>query len=1002
MGVLPGWWLGVADGRISEPCPAPERWDTVLKEAGFTGVEAATYDAPPPYHFVQSIVSRPAVPDKSMPAAAGPPAPRRRLTLLHRSGDGASPNVVRMHAVLGDSGFEVDMFGMHEYQRAMTRDRDIIVALVELETPFFEGMSGLDLAAFQKLAAGLGVTPVLWVMGPAQAGVGPSGSPGFGLTLGLMRSLRSEQPVAITTLEVDHVDDRAFAAVSSIVERLLLERTDGAEFSKAASPTDLDREFVLADGVVKVGRYYPVSLSQQDQDPTTKERKPGPLALDIGRTGSLQTLRWVPAPSCEPAHGEVMVEPRCAGLNFQVGSTPYPSNCFSLSSVRLVSHSRGLFVRETRRTLGSPTDWVQDVLHCMGLLALPDGSFGTEGSGVVTKVGSGVADLRPGDRVLYMARHCFSTQATMSAQRCVRIGPSLSWENAATMPCAYATAIHCLLDVGDLRPGQSILIHSACGGVGIAALNVCRSIGGLEVYATAGNAEKVKHLMDVFGLARDRIFSSRDTTFVDGVRAATGGRGVDLVLNSLSGELLHASWQCVAPYGKMLEISKRDSIGKARLGMDLFEANRSFIGIDVARFDAAKCHRLLQRTVDMFECGTIGPIEPVKLFEAADVEAAFRYMQQGTHLGKVVVSIPENGHGLAATLEPPQTELNPQGTYLLVGGLGGLGRVIATWMVERGARHLLFLSRSAGLSARDQAFFRELECQGCTARAVRGSVTDKAVVERAMASAPPDQPVRGVLQMSMVVQLVPVANMGLADWEASVRPKAEGTCNLHVAAPKDLDFFLALGSMTGSFGVPCAANYSAGNTYLTAVAQHRRALGLPASVLHLGFVEDSGYLARSLGVGEMYRLAGSYYLRTQHVLEELNRALTASKPWELERQLTTGVRHTKPLSDPTNHVLWKRDARMRLYHNERGSCAAATDGEDKDDTLSRVIAAFGMEPSLLDPPASLELGAPKFESALEAFGTDPLLKPFLEQLIGDFPEARSAAEEAHARERTAA
>lgn len=383
--------------------------------------------------------------------------------------------------------------------------------------------------------------------------------------------------------------------------------------------------------------------------------------------------------------------------------------------------------------------------------------------------------------------------------------------------------------------------------------------------------------------------------------------------------------------------------------------------------------RLLERTANMLASGIIKPIEPIKVFGAAEVEAGFRYMQKGTHLGKIVVSIPEAGLGLPQTPKPPQAELNPSASYLLVGGLGGLGRAVATWMVEKGARHLLFMSRSAGQSARDQAFFRELLCQGCIAQAVRGSVTDLADVERAVASAPPDKPIRGVLQMSMVLRDKPFADMDLDDWETAVKPKVQGTWNLHLAAPKDLDFFFATGSISGSFGTPGQANYAAGNTYLTALFQHRRALGLPASMLHIGLVEDIGYLAQNPTRAEALRAAGGFFLRTRQLLEGLNWALISSSQLGdcSDHQLTIGLRCEKTLSDPANRVIWKKDARMAMYHNhEVSSRGAGADGES-DDSLRLFMASVEAEPGLLDDPASLELVAREIGARVYMFMLRP-------------------------------
>jgi NADPH:quinone reductase-like Zn-dependent oxidoreductase len=225
----------------------------------------------------------------------------------------------------------------------------------------------------------------------------------------------------------------------------------------------------------------------------------------------------------------------------------------------------------------------------MGVVASASasGGFGMETAGVVTKVGPQVHNLSPGDRVIHMGEKCFSTSLIVSAKQCVRIPPELSFEDAATMPCVFATVIYSLIELARLEKGQSVLIHSACGGVGIAAIQICKMLGA-EIYTTVGNDEKVQHLMSTYGIPRSRIFHSRDASFLPEIMRETNGRGVDFVLNSLSGELLHASWECVAEFGSMLEIGKRDFYGHGQLAMHNFAKNRLYCGIDLGHLMQVK------------------------------------------------------------------------------------------------------------------------------------------------------------------------------------------------------------------------------------------------------------------------------------------------------------------------------------------------------------------------------------------------------------------------------
>lgn len=259
----------------------------------------------------------------------------------------------------------------------------------------------------------------------------------------------------------------------------------------------------------------------------------------------------------------------------------------------------------------------------------------------------------------------------------------------------------------------------------------------------------------MYGIPRNRIFNSRDNTFLPGILKETSGRGVDVVLNSLSGELLHASWKCVASFGTMIEIGKRDFIDKAVLAMDRFENNRTFVGLDHTELCAHKpqlARRLLNQIMEFYQQGKLRPITPMKTFEAAKVEEAFRYMQKGQHIGKIVVIVPQNQENVEAEPARRETSLRADRTYFFAGGLGGLGQSIATYLVEKGARYLVFFSRSAGTFAESNPyFFKELESLGCNVQAISGSINDVQDVQKAVALAA--NPIAGVLHASMVLQV---------------------------------------------------------------------------------------------------------------------------------------------------------------------------------------------------------------------------------------------------------
>ncbi|KJZ75495.1 hypothetical protein HIM_05191 [Hirsutella minnesotensis 3608] len=605
----------------------------------------------------------------------------------------------------------------------------------------------------------------------------------------------------------------------------------------------------------------------------------------------------------------------------------------------------------------------------------PKDILGLEASGVVTRVGSAVNHLRPGDRIRTMQAGAFATRNVVSSQLVVRIPDSLSFEEAATMPAVYATVIYCVVNLGRLERGQSILIQSACGGVGLAALQVCKMLGAdhansritrVNIYVTVGNEQKVQYLMETHGIPRTRIFHSRNTSFLNDVMQATNGRGVDMVLNSLSGELLHASWQCVARFGKMMDIGKRDFIGRGQLMLNPFQNNRTFYGIDLAEFrDDRPCEirRLMEQCVEYYEAGHISPIRPQQVFQASQVADTFRCTQKGLHMGKIVISMPEDGSLSLPTAKPQrESTFSHKGSYLLVGGLGGLGKALATWMVEQGARHFVFLSRSAGSSVEDQAFIRGLESQGCRVVAVAGSVTELSDVRRAVKAA--HTPIVGAIQMSMVLRDLPLTNIGFDDWNAVLGPKVRGTWNLHEALRETkLDFFILFSSLSAVFGQPGQANYAAANSFLESFTQYRHSQKLPCSMVGVGFMEGIGYVSQNAADLNQAHSLSIYTLQEQDLYDAIQICIQQSSPFTAKDvqneycntgQLTIGLRSSKPLSDPTNRTVWKRDLRMALYR-QLESTFEETAGQSSDGRLRNLLTSAASSPDTLNEPGSLSI-----------------------------------------------
>jgi len=514
-------------------------------------------------------------------------------------------------------------------------------------------------------------------------------------------------------------------------------------------------------------------------------------------------------------------------------------------------------------------------------------------------------------------------------------------------------------------------------GVGICAINVAKWIGA-EIYATVGTEEKATFLETEFGISRNRIFNSRDSSFLISVMEATNGVGVDLVLNSLSGELLSTSWKCVAPYGAMVEIGKRDMVGRGKLALAPFEDNRTFLGGDIARLmvtHKSTVARLMKLTLEQYLEGNFKPISPITTFDAENVEDAFRYMQKGSHIGKIVVKFPQDDIlPLAPTVPVP--EFRGDVTYLLTGGLGGLGKAVASWMVSYGAKNLMFLSRSAGKTDEDKVFSRELKLMGCSSQFFPCDIADYAVVKNAVSRAA--LPIAGVMQMAMVLADIGVLDMTLDSWNRATRPKIQGTWNIHNLLPKDMDFFVLFSSVAGTYGYYGQSNYASANTFLDAFSQYRHSLGLTASVMDIGPVDEVGFLSRTAAARENF-LAVSTLLTEQNFLDYLQLAIARSSTkyappktlgalssgYQAPNHIVQTTQSKLPIMDSQNAILWKRDPRMAIYRNiETTSTAEKTEAGDQ---LKQFLSSMMSDPSRLDQKSSADIVAEELRKCLSNF-----------------------------------
>jgi NADPH:quinone reductase-like Zn-dependent oxidoreductase len=476
---------------------------------------------------------------------------------------------------------------------------------------------------------------------------------------------------------------------------------------------------------------------------------------------------------------------------------------------------------------------------------IPDSLFGFEASGIITRVASDVKSLQPGQRVSCLGHGAHRTHFRSPAAFCQVIPDDITFEEAAGLPLVHATAYHALVNVVRVRKGQTILIHAAAGGVGQAAIQLAKHYE-MEIFATVGSADKRALVQEEYGIPDDHIFYSRDTSFAKGIKRITGGRGVDCILNSLAGEQLRQTWHCIAPFGTFVEIGLKDILGNTRLDMRPFIQDATFSFLNLQHVQKARPElmaEILKETFGLLRQKVTRPVSPLTIFPISDVENAFRVMQAGKHRGKLVLSFsPE--HVVKVHRNPSaELRLKSNGTYVLVGGFGGIGSSLAHLLVEHGARNIAFISRSEASSEEAKNLLAELK-KDAVVKAYSCDISDEAALQGTVQQCASEMPpIKGVIQCAMVLRDALFENMNHRQWTESIRPKVQGTWNLHEHLPKELDFFIILSSFAGVFGNRGQANYAAAGAYEDAFAHYRRSLGLKAVSIDLGIMREVGVLA---------------------------------------------------------------------------------------------------------------------------------------------------------------
>ena len=589
-GLLSGWWLSEEDYRQESPCITEVEWNEVLRRNGFSGTELVFKDFEAEECRGWSVMVSAVMPESPvLPEAA------KATLVLDRDDISQQAVADEISHQLEASGNSTDRLTLGEAALLNDISRHHFILLKDLERPVLRNLNPGSFSALQALLASAG--SVLWVT--TGGGTSPA-SPDDGMVNGLCRVSRHEnQAVPLVTLALEATKDSSPTQEATHIAKVF-NRT-----IKGLKNEDFEPEYTEMNGSLNINRL--VEAKYLNDHIFTRTARPvrmqefgasPALKLNVRNPGLLDSLEFLEDESVdEPlAPNEVLIEIHAIGMNFK---------------------------------------------ECLTVLGRVDSDvLGSDCAGFVTRVGNECTEFQPGDRVLACVLNTYRTFARANTQQVIKIPDTMAFTEAAAIPTTFSTAYYSLYEVARLQKGETILIHAASGGTGQAAVQMAIDIGA-EIFATVGSLSKKELLMENYNIPEDHIFYSRDTSFADGVRRMTQGRGVDVVLNSLSGDGLVASWECIAPFGRFIEIGRRDIDSRGYLPMYPFIKNASFSGVDLAGITGkgALGRKVLDGTMDMIRTGRARPPHPLHVYPLAELEQAFRFLQSGKSSGKIVLEV---------------------------------------------------------------------------------------------------------------------------------------------------------------------------------------------------------------------------------------------------------------------------------------------------------------------------------------------------------------------------
>ncbi|MBO6920525.1 MAG: SDR family NAD(P)-dependent oxidoreductase, partial [Rhizobiaceae bacterium] len=565
--------------------------------------------------------------------------------------------------------------------------------------------------------------------------------------------------------------------------------------------TDLNQNELICQDDLLLASKVVKGLPPSNYKPATN------VGLSFNQPGSLEGLNWVEIGDVNLGETDVEIDVAATALNFR------------------------------------------DLMWAMGMLpeeALEDGyggaSMGLECSGRVLRVGKQVEHLQVGDQVVAFTSAGFGNRVVVPAFGVAKLPEHQELISAATMPVAFLTAYYSLMELGGLKKDQWVVIHGAAGGVGLAALQIVKWAGA-KVIATAGSEEK-RELLKILGA--EHVLNSRSLEFAEQVKQITG-EGAHIVLNSLAGEAMERGIEALRPFGRFLELGKRDYYANTKIGLRPFRKNVSYFGIDLdqlLKHDQEYASSMIKDVFSLVNEGTFTPL-PYRVFEGEQVQDAFRLMQRSGQIGKILIR-PPSANTIKVLDKVKPISFSAEGAHVIIGGLGGFGSEIAKWVADHGAKTIVLTSRKGVIDKQHEEVIKKLKLMGVTIIVKSCDVTHRISVENLLSELREIMPIKSIIHAAMVLDDGIITSLDAERFEKVLSPKIKGADNLNKLTWQDeLEHFILFSSATTMFGNPGQANYVAANGYLEGLARERRLAGRPAISVGWGAIGDVGFLAQN-------------------------------------------------------------------------------------------------------------------------------------------------------------